>query len=207
MAERVESGGEHDAPQLGELAGVANVLLLAPSIGAAKSEACHTLLTQTPPESTNVLAVSFAKTPAEWIDEWDATAGGPPASGGILSIGQAEADVGDPVWTVRTVENASDLTGVGIKLSEILSGIADAAGDDEAIVVCFDSVTSLLQYADLQRTFRFLHVVTGRIKNVGGVGHFHVDPEAHSNQDLATLKGLFDAVLEVDDDGEFAVTR
>lgn len=207
MAERVESGRGRDVPQLGELAGVANVMLLAPSIGAAKSNACHALLTQTPPESTNVLAVSFTETPAEWVDEWDATAGGPPARGAVVSIGQAEASLEDPTWATATTENASDLTGIGIQLSELLSGLAESAGDDESLVVCFDSVTSLLQYADLQRTFRFLHVVTGRVKSVGGVGHYHVDPQAHTAQDLATLKGLFDAVVEVDDDGEFSVTR
>lgn len=207
MAERVEASGGQDAPHLAELTDVSNVLLLAPSIGAAKTDACHTLLTQTKPENTNVLTVSFTKTAQEWVDEWDAHAGAPPSRGGMVSIGQAEASVEDPAWAVEAIEAASDLTGIGIKLSELLTSMADAAEDDEAIAVCFDSVTSLLQYADLQRTFRFLHVVTGRIKTVGGVGHFHVDPEAHSNRDLATLKGLFDAVVEVDDDGNYTVTR
>jgi hypothetical protein len=208
MAERLESGDNGDTPQLAELEGVSNVLLLSPSIGRAKSETCHELLTQTDPASTNVLAITFTKTPAEWVAEWNDHAGIAPARGGIVSVGEPAASVDDPSWAVKTVENPSDLTGIGIKLSELLSGIATAAERrDEPIVVCFDSITSLLQYADLQRTFRFLHVVTGRVKSVGGIGHYHVDPDAHGTQDLATLKGLFDAVVEATEDGEVSIQR
>jgi hypothetical protein len=207
MSERAGAGGDADAPTLSELAGVANVLVLAPSMGAPKRDACHALLTQTPPASTNVLSVTFTKSPTEWIDDWTDHAGEAPARGGIVAVGQADATARDSAWQVATVENPSDLTGIGIELSEVLSTMADAAGEDEALVVCFDSITSLLQYADLQRTFRFLHVVTGRVKTVGGVGHFHVDPEAHTDQEIATLKSLFDAVVEVDEDGAFAITR
>jgi hypothetical protein len=207
MSERAEDGGDAAAPNLSELEGVANVLLLAPSMGAPKRDACHALLTQTPPATTNVLSVTFTTSPSEWIDEWTDRAGEAPARGGIVAIGQAEANTGDPAWQVATVENPSDLTGIGIELSEVLSTMADAAGDDEPLFVCFDSITSLLQYADLQRTFRFLHVVTGRIKTVGGVAHFHIDPAAHTDQEIATLKSLFDAVVEVEEDGAFTVTR
>lgn len=207
MAERVESGSERDASPLDTLGNAGNVLVLAPSIGARRSDACHTLLTGAPPESTNVLAVTFSDTPAERIDEWNAQAGEPPARGGVVAIGQAETRLEAPAWVVETVENPSDLTGIGIELSDLLSGMAGAADEDESIAVCFDSVTSLMQYADLQRAFRFLHVVTGRIKSVGATGHFHVDPEAHSDQDLATLKGLFDAIVEVEGDGDLTVTR
>ncbi len=206
MAERVESGGEGDLPDLGDLSGVSNVLLLAPSFGT-RSDACLDLLTQSPPERTNVIAVTFTKSPAEWVEEWESHAGASPARGGIVSVGQADAAVDDPAWAVTTVENPGDLTGIGIELSELLSGVASTADDGDQLVVCFDSVTSLLQYADLQRTFRFLHVVTGRVKTVGGVGHYHLDPEAHDSQTLATLKGLFDAVAEVGEDGAWELQR
>jgi hypothetical protein len=206
MVERVGSGGDGSAPNLPELEGVANVLVLAPSMGTPKRDACLRLLTQTPPASTNVLSVTFTQSAAEWIEDWADRAGEPPARGGIVAIGQQQAEHGSD-WRVGTVENPSDLTGIGIELSELLSTMGEAADDDEPLSVCFDSITSLLQYADLQRTFRFLHVVTGRIKTVDGVGHFHMDPAAHTDQELATLKGLFDAVVEVDEDGEFTVTR
>lgn len=205
MAERAESGGSK--PDLSQLEGVSNVLLLAPSLGSHGTDAGLRLLTRTPPEQTNVLAVSYVDTPAEFVGRWNDAAGAAPARGGFVTVGEADSSLDDPAWAVRAVENPSDLTGVGIELSELLSGMASAVGDDEHIAFCFNSVTSLLQYADVQRTFRFLHVVTGRVKTVGGFGHYHLDPEAHDRQTLATLKGLFDAVVEVDEDGGWDVQR
>jgi len=204
MAESAGPGGDD---KLSELSDVANVLLSAPSLGAAGNEACDSLLTQTAPSETNILVITFTDTPEEWVDDWMDSVGVSPVRGGIVSIGQAEAAVDDPSWAVKTIENPSDLTGIGIELSELLSGIGTAADEDEHITVCFDSITSLLQYADLQRAFRFLHVVTGRVKTADGVGHYHLDPEAHDRQTLATLKGLFDAVVEVDEDGELSIQQ
>jgi hypothetical protein len=195
MAESAGSGED----DLSELSDVSNVLLSAPALGGQGDEICDRLLTLTPPSETKILVVTFTDTPQEWVDNWMDSVGVSPVRGGIVSIGQAEAAVDDPSWAVRTVENPSDLTGIGIELSELLSGIA--AADEEHLVVCFDSITSLLQYADLQRAFRFLHVVTGRVKTADGVGHYHLDPEAHDQQTLATLKGLFDAVVEVEESG------
>jgi hypothetical protein len=205
MAERVEpsDGSLPDYPDIGD---ASNVLLLAPSLGEQGTDACTHLLAQSPPEQTNVLSVAYTETPEEFVDRWLDGTGAPPTRGGVVAVGESEADPGDPNWTARAVENPADLTGVGIELSELLSGMNNAAGD-ETITLCFNNLTTLLQYADLQRTFRFLHVVTGRVKTVGGVGHYHIDPDAHDQQTLATLTGLFDAVLEAEEDGSWSVRR
>ena len=205
MAER--AGQNDDIPELEDLDGVSNVLLLVPSLGDRGRDACLTLLTRTPPDETNVLTVTYTDTAPEWVSYWDEHIGTSPIRGGLVAIGQGEGAVENPSWAVKSVENPSDLTGVGIELSELLSGMVSAADDDEHIAVCFDGITSLLQYADLQRAFRFLHVVTGRVKTVGGVGQYHLDPEAHDHQTIATLKGLFDAVVEVNEDGSWSIER
>ena len=206
MAERVEpsDGSLSDYPDIGD---ASNVLVLAPSLGERGTDACTHLLTRTSPERTNVLSVAYTETPREFVDRWLDGTGAPPARGGVVAVGESEANLGDSNRTARAVENPADLTGVGIELSELLSGMNNAAGDDEAITVCFNDLTTLLQYADLQRTFRFLHVVTGRVKTVGGVGHYHIDPDAHDQQTLATLTGLFDAVLEAEEDSSWSVRR
>lgn len=206
MAERAEQESG-DKPNLSDLSGVSNALLLVPSLGVQGRNACLTLLSQTPPSETNVLAVTYTDTGREWVTHWQNHVGIPPVRGGIVAIGQGEGGVDDPAWAVKTIENPVDLTGIGIELSQFLSTMAAAADDTEEIAVCFNSVTSLLQYADLQRAFRFLHVVTGRVKTVEGVGYYRIDPDAHDQQTLATLKGLFDAVVEVDGDGNWTVQR
>lgn len=132
--------------------------------------------------------------------------------------GQSPETVLDDVWSVRAVEEPGDLTGIGIEMSELLSKLSEAAEKSESesevlseisgesdsgpqIVVCFDSLTALLGHADLERAFRFLHVATGRVRSDDAVGYYHLDPEEHDAETLATLRTLFDAVLDDGDDG------
>jgi hypothetical protein len=88
---------------------------------------------------------------------------------------------------------------LGITVSEYLS---DHGGP--GTVVTFDSLTALLQYVELQRAFRFLHVLANRVKTTESVAHFHMDPAAHDAREVATLSSLFDAVAEFDD-GEWSL--
>jgi hypothetical protein len=206
MAE-ASGSGESDRSDISELGDVSNVLLLAPSLGGQGNDVCLDLLTRSAPDRTNVLGITYTESPGEFVSRWSDGVGDPPARGGIVTVGEADASVSSANWTVRGVENPGDLTGIGIELSELLSSMATAAGDDEAVAVCFNNLTSLLQYADLQRVFRFLHVVTGRVKTIHGVGHYHIDPDAHDKQTMATLKGLFDAVIEIGEDGTLDIQQ
>ncbi|MFB6163861.1 MAG: hypothetical protein ABEJ31_01755 [Haloarculaceae archaeon] len=207
MAEQVAGP---DTPALSSrLAEAANILVLAPAFPDGASGVCFDLLADDDPDETAVLSISYRKSPGEWIDDWTETVGTPPATGLVLAVGDRshpgeDADLqrtGEP-WRIETVEKAADLTGIGIVLSDFL---ATAGERDGPTRLCFDSLTALLQFADLKRTFRFLHVVTGRVKTADAVGHYHIDPRAHDEQTLATITGLFDAVVEVDDDGEWTV--
>lgn len=98
-----------------------------------------------------------------------------------------------------TVSDASDLTGLGIRISECLK----AWSDREEVVVCFDSLTSLLQFSDVKRVFQFLHVLTSRFHEVDARAHFHIAPAAHDDQTIATLRSLFDGTYERTDDGDW----
>jgi hypothetical protein len=134
------------------------------------------------------------------------------------SPGQSQEVVLDDVWSVTAVEDPADLTGVGIEMSGLLSKLTEAAGTGEGesevlteisgeagsgprIVVCFDSLTALLDHTDLERAFRFLHVATGRVRSGDALGYYHIDPEKHDAETLATLRTLFDGVLDDGEDG------
>jgi len=106
--------------------------------------------------------------------------------------------------SVRTAGSPSDMTGIGIEVSELL----EASWGDKGIErnrVCVDSVSTLLMYADLETVFRFLHVFTGRIRSVDGLGLFAMDPGMHDERENSTLRQLFDGSVEFDD-GSVRVT-
>jgi KaiC/GvpD/RAD55 family RecA-like ATPase len=102
---------------------------------------------------------------------------------------------------VKYTSSPVDLTGIGIKLSEFLQQFyADEGIRRNRVMV--HSLSTLLMYSDLQTVFRFLHVFTGRIQSVDGLGVFTIDSTVHDQQTISTLKQLFDGVIETDTEAE-----
>jgi len=102
---------------------------------------------------------------------------------------------------VRYTSSPVDMTGVGIKFSELLEEFYERQGVEHNRVF-LDSLSTLLMYSDLQTVFRFLHVFTGRVQSVDGLGLYAIDSSAHDDKTMNTLKQLFDGVVETYEDGE-----
>jgi KaiC/GvpD/RAD55 family RecA-like ATPase len=102
---------------------------------------------------------------------------------------------------VRYTSSPVDMTGVGIKFSELLEEFYEHQGVEHNRVF-LDSLSTLLMYSDLQTVFRFLHVFTGRVQSVDGLGLYAIDSSAHDDKTMNTLKQLFDGVIETHEDGE-----
>lgn len=201
------------APSLdGEVATASNILLLASSLDSRDNDACLDLLTVTDPAQENVLSVTFTQSVTDRIQLWDSHVDERPAHTGIISIGEMTRSTSANTTTtlqpargplvIETVSDPSDFTNLGMTISSFLSEWDD---NDNQTRVCFHSLTALLQYAPLQRVFRFLHILTGRVENSDAVAHYHMDPNAHDQQAVSTLTPLFDAVVEIDDDDEWSV--
>jgi hypothetical protein len=97
---------------------------------------------------------------------------------------------------VAQVADPGDLQRLGLTISDHLAGL----DTDERTTLCFHSLSALLQYVDLRRGYRFLHTLIGRLDSVEASSHYHLDPEAHDEQTVATLRPLFDAVVDVGDE-------
>lgn len=106
--------------------------------------------------------------------------------------------------TVVYADSPSDMTGIGVKVSDLLGEFRDER-DIERNRVLVDSVSTLLLYSNLETVFRFLHVFTGRIRSIDGLGIFVLDSAMHDEKEYTTLRQLFDGVVEVEEDD--GVTR
>lgn len=192
-------------PSAGESA-----LLCAPAMDHRADEGCMHLSGLHGAGAFNYLGVTLSGTVDEEIDRWRGHAGERPAKLAVVTAGdetRGAAAAGGGTGTVSaggvsatSVSSPDDLTGLGIKVSECLSSWAD---DDADAVVCFRSLTTLLQYGSLQRVFRFLHLLTRRIESFGVHAHFHIDPDAHDRREMATLRNLFDRVYQLNPDGQW----
>ena len=102
---------------------------------------------------------------------------------------------------VRYTSSPVDMTGIGIQFSEALQEFYGDR-DIERNRVFLHSLSTLLMYADLQTVFRFLHVFTGRIQSVNGLGLFTIDSTAHDEQAMNTVRQLFDGIVTTREDGD-----
>lgn len=181
-----------------------SVLVLQSSGPSSPNRAAKRLLA--PQEGgVRVAGVSFARSPDDWVADWRDVLGRSPEAAAVVT--DAESDSRDAASgpSVYTVSTPGDLTGIGMKLSACLS---EWEGTDEGVVVVVESLTHLLQYAQLETLYRFLHVLVGRIDAVGARGIFFFDPTTGDEMTVNTLKTLFDAVVEHrGDDGWTVASR
>jgi len=175
-----------------------SVLFLTPGLANDSSETCHGLLSVEEPGSLNVLWVSYTDAPSSRAAAFEDHAGTPAAAAGILIGDTASAGGKGSLDTLETVSAPADLTGLGIAISERLRDWAETGGQT---VVCFDSLTALMQYVDIETIYEFLHVLTGRLYTFDAVGHFHMDPDAHDDQLVEQVKTTFDAFVLKEADG------
>ncbi|ELZ29662.1 hypothetical protein C475_01896 [Halosimplex carlsbadense 2-9-1] len=177
------------------------MLVCCPSFTGAEPRACLDLLTPDGSTDVRALSVLFTQSPGDHIDAWQRIAGGYPARMRIVAV---DADAGsnrtteaaDADRAVERVGSPHNLTRLGVRVADCLD---EWDGSAETVVVCFQSLTTLLQYVDVESALEFLGVVTERCAATDAVAHYHLDPQAHDEQTIAKLGALFDTVLEFDD--------
>lgn len=176
-----------------------NVLLEGSSLSDGREEHCLEMLAVDSPEQLDVLRISYSTDPQRLLDQWREQVGSMPARTGVVVVGgrtdfegATESAGGDTVAV--TTANPNDLTGLGMRLNNYLNDV----DPDHQLVVCLDSLTELLQFVDIQSAFKFLHMLTGQLREAGAIAHFHIDPEAHDAQTISRLKPAFDKAVTLE---------
>jgi hypothetical protein len=179
-----------------------NLLVFAPAMSDAKDGLCHDLLGRTPPASLDVLQVSYTRPPDRLVELWRERHDDLPANYRVVDVGararapgQAEGDR-TPASVTVTRANLNDLTGLAM---EWRNAFNEFARTDNDLAVCLDSITAMLQYVTVEEAYRFVHMATGQIHELAGQAHFHLDPNAHDDQTISTMKTAFDGLREPDE--------
>lgn len=180
-----------------------NMLLMSPEGDDSDRAACIDLLTLVDPGRSNLLVVTYRDTPDEWYRRWTKNIGEQPQEIGMVSVGEATRSTaaGMPVARGNGLPSdspvvsvpATDLTELGIAVNRY---IAEWGDNRYRTVLCFDSLSAMLQWTDLETAFRFLHVLTSRLDSVDAIAHFHCDPTVHDETVLRTLSQLFDQIID-----------
>jgi KaiC/GvpD/RAD55 family RecA-like ATPase len=184
------------------LGAATNTLICAPSMSghAGGGEGCTELL-HAGDTTPDVLWVTYTRSPSACVEAVRSSSADVGALS-VIAVGETPTaeDTSRSSVTVDSISTPSDLTGLGITLSQTLS-------DHEDVVVCFDSLTAMLQYVEVETSYEFLHTVTGQLHAADARAHFHLDPTAHDRQTVDALASLFDAVVHVRDGERHVRTR
>lgn len=180
----------------------ATVLLCGPSAGEstpgadrdandgdeASEDVCRALLEPDAAAANHVVWVTFDGTAPAWLDRMPET-----VDRTVVTVGQAASESVQSAEGVRvkSVSTRSDLTALGITMSQYLSS-------ESSVTVCFDSVTAMLDHVDLETAYEFLHTITRQFYSADATGHFHIDSDAHDETTVATITSLCDAVVQFD---------
>jgi hypothetical protein len=167
-----------------------NALIMTPADAPSHRAVCGGLLSALAPVKVLGVALKhddayYAELCQEYMDER-------PVDIGVVHVGGDGTGSRMPDENVTAVSEPSDLTGTGIRITNYLKEFAGG----EPTVVCFDSLTPLLQYVDVDRCYRFLDMTTRRIDQVCSVSHAHLNPGAHDDQTVETISAVFDTVVE-----------
>ena len=125
-------------------------------------------------------------------------------------VGIIDAVTKSSVPTLRDTAKAKfvtsplDLTSMGIKFSRMVEDMwkegvmADPPGPmPPPIRLCLNSISTILMYAQLEVTYKFLHVVTNRVKKLEGIGIYILNSESFDERTIAMIKQLMNMVIEV----------
>jgi KaiC/GvpD/RAD55 family RecA-like ATPase len=110
--------------------------------------------------------------------------------------GREELDSGA---RVHHVGSPSDLTAIGVSLTECFERLHDAGVDDGRLAL--SSLSAMLTYADEETVFKFCHVLSARLDSAGFLGLFTIDSGAHDERTMQVVKQAFDGLVEVREEG------
>jgi hypothetical protein len=186
-----------------------SVLVLSSLFSNQWPMACSEFLSSDDETEVAVLCLTITRSPATHVTNWKSH-GVLPARAAFIDVAgesqssfEATTDTGvratvadaDIETTVEQVASPANLTQLGIQLTSCLDSLPGADADAK-LVVCFDSITALLQYVDVEQAFKFLYILTDRFSDANALAHFHLDPDAHADETVNTLLPLFDAAVQ-----------
>ena len=157
---------------------------------------CHIRFPAVEPVEIDLIRVVYNQSPRSVLTSYRDESTPLPGNVGLL-VADDQADPGSTDATIRIIDNTTikmttvsptDLTGLGIQFTQLLTDVAETGNQT---VVCFDSITALLQFVDFDSAYKYLSTMTSQLRTKNIVSYFHLSPSAHDQIAHSRLKQLF----------------
>ena len=175
-----------------------NIMLIGPPM-TGKEVILHRIIYQGAALNKNAVVTVTTRQPAISILEWfkENSLAMPLSRIGIVdcvtkTFGSPEAET----EYIKIADSPADLTGIGVKISQFFEDFL-VKKNIRKLQLHINSLSTILMYANIQTVFKFMHVFTGRVKTSGALGIYLIESGMHDEQTIATLKQLFDSMIEI----------
>lgn len=185
------------------------VLVISPRDHSITDEVCSQFLTAGGVSRRNAMFVTAVESPPERVeicrnnDDWT---GGKVAVIELGDTGSAAADelgsVGGEEVVHKRVNSPKNLPRTGLLITQTLK---EWSNSEQPSVLCFHTLTAISGYVESETLFQFLFTLQAKLDSLGVTGHYHMDANRHDQQEINTLKTLFDLVVTISRDGEIEV--
>lgn len=175
-------------------------------LGAPELDRRHVFLSTAADVSTVLDRHSPRRTDPSTFGVVDAT---PELGARAAAAASAESDAfsPDPQSTDGWYERVADFTdfeSLAATTNAALDLVTDGVDGSGEVRLCVDGVDPFFEAVEAgdateEALFRFLHLVTGSVRSVDGMGHFHASSNV-DDETLATVEPLFGATLRIDTD-------
>jgi len=182
-----------------------NILMLAPAMSYAEQLA-YAIIKPVPGEYSLVLSTN--ERAAEVVDFFKSAGCDKRFIGVIDAITKSSTPSIADTPRLMFVSSPTDLTGIGIKFSNMIESIFEGTfADGETglfpppIRFCVNSISTLLMYRKLEVMYQFLHILTAKQKKIEGLAIYLLNNESFDDKTLSLIKQLMTGVIEVKVEG------
>lgn len=98
---------------------------------------------------------------------------------------------------IRYIESPMDLTMIMVALNDFLN-LFSREKKIKKIRIVLDSVSTLLMYSNLRTVFKFLHILTTRIRSAGGINIMLMEERAHDDIEVRTVRQLTQGIIRME---------
>lgn len=173
-----------------------NILLVGSGVTGAHEAACHRLCGRVDDDRRYRVVVTDAERPMASCDHDHGTT--------VRTITYDDPETTPSATSTDAGSTASSrrspdpLESVGLEVIDAIDAIEADASDlgPSELRVCVDSLATLFQEHDTESVFKLVHVVSSRIEQADGMGHYHL-PIAADHDAVKLLDPMFDATVEL----------
>ena len=186
------------------------VLVLSPISGGVTDDIFSQICTAEGTATQNVVFVTATRSTNDRLPMTRKFAAWVDGETTLIEVGQPRSDsattrdtntLGRKVDTHKEIPNPQNLAKLGVVVSHGINQIDNGY----PTVLGLHTLSSMVGHLGTERVVPFLYTLCSQLNESGVMGYCHLDPTRHSDDDVATIKSIFDVAVRIQPDGSVEI--